>query len=286
MFIRDIINVLRCDNWIKNLLVFSGIFFGGTIISGFFDALLIFIAFCFASSIIYLFNDIWDIESDKHHPTKKNRPIASGRIRTNHIITLFIMLSIALFISLFLITTLAIIIIGIYIIMNIWYNIQLKHLPVIGVLTIVLGLLLRVLAGTLGLNIDVSFWLILTVGSLALFLATAKRHNEIKSSSALHKKVLAHYSIEYLNMTLMLSASMGVVFYSLYAVEQGAWLLVASILFVIAAFMRYWYLIMSSTDGRDPISVIIKDYQLVLFAMIWIILNFVVLYTNVSGIVL
>ena len=241
----------RPQQWTKNLLVFAALLFSFVFDSDvFINCSLAFISFCCISSSIYLFNDIKDISKDKLHPKKRNRPIAKGElplfIAKN---TSFLLAIISLIIG-YLISTKLLIIIFIYIIIQISYCIKLKKVPILDILCIASGFLLRAVSGVITLGKGFSPWFMLTIGLLALFIAVEKRKTELNfyfKKNILTRDILKRYSIPLLERYESLLASSTFISYSLWAAgpslngAQSPWMSL-SIPFVLVGIFRYQYI--------------------------------------------
>lgn len=241
----------RPRQWTKNILIFAVILFSfvfNKIV--FFNCFLAFISFCCISSAIYIFNDIKDISKDKLHPTKRFRPIAKGDLPLNIAINSSLLLAIVSLIFGYFISIKFLIIIITYGIIQIAYCIKLKKEPILDVLCIASGFLLRALSGVVSSDISFSPWFILTVGLLALFLAIEKRKAELNfyiKEDILTREILKKYSIPLLERYESLLASSTFISYSLWAAgpslngAQSSWMLL-SIPFVLLGIFRYQFI--------------------------------------------
>ena len=189
-----IIQALRPRQWTKNLLVFAvPLFSFKFLFEIWFLSFISFVSFCLISSSVYLINDCLDIESDRLHPIKKNRAIASGKISTKFAVFLSILLtSLSLFIS-FYINPFLFLLIFLYGLIQVAYCLRLKQEPLFDILCISSGFLLRALSGGVATDLFISPWFILSVGTLALFLAIEKRKAELRLS--MQKTMSLHYKI-------------------------------------------------------------------------------------------
>lgn len=272
---------MRPYQWIKNVFCFAGVVFGLH-----FDeshllllALQCFFTFCMASSSVYVLNDIVDIESDKFHPKKQNRPLASGAISIKEAWLLFGSLVIAALISASLINLLTLAIILLYIFINIYYSLSGKHIVLLDVFIITFGFLLRVLSGTTGINIKNSDWLILCVITLTLFLGFAKRRAELLfyeklnvHKHVLKRPVLEHYHSKILDIFIAVTACASILSYSLFVViGKDIPYTTYTILFVIYGIFRYIYLLYSQEGGQDIARDLLKDKHLIITIILWII---------------
>ena len=261
----EYLKLIRVKHWVKNFLVFVPMLCAKLLnLNNIIVVLLGFFSFCFASSFIYIINDIKDIEKDKLHPVKRNRPIASGKIsKKNGIILSIFMLIMALVLNVlsqksFL--NIALIMLVLYIIINIFYTFCLKNYAIVDVLLLTSGFIISVYYGAALLNIVVSSWLFLTVMSGALFLGLGKRKKELINN----KKVrisLKSYSENFLDKFQYTCLSLTLVFYSLWAMEQNIKYLLYTIPIVVTIFMRYCLVVENNTEG-DPATVLYSDKSL------------------------
>lgn len=279
--ICDYLKLARVHQWIKNLFVFAGVFLAGKILTPiFFDAFLVFVSFCFASSVVYIINDLKDIQRDRLHPEKKNRPLPSRRIAVKNAVVLLALLLLALLTSFAAITRAALFVIIIYIMMNIFYTYFLRDTPIIDLLVIASGFILRVLAGTYGIGIETSSWLLATIIFLSLFLALGKRLNEkgVIEDFA-HRPLLERYSQKSLTYMILITATLSIIFYSLYIVNRKTEILpLSTILVVVYGFFRYLYLIHLKRGVGDPTEELLKDKPLLAAVLLGCILLFWGLY--------
>lgn len=277
--VYDLLKLIRVHQWHKNAFVILGFFVLGDYYNFalLIKASIMFIAFCFASSSVYILNDYFDIEADRKHPHKKNRPLASGTINAGPALLLSaVFFSLSLGIS-FSISTTAFIIIGIYLVNNIAYSIALKKYPIIDVFQIGLGFMLRIFAGTVGIGIYISEWMILTGFMISLLIGFAKRFAELicTDTSHEHREVLQEYSITILTSFMIIMASATIITYSLYTLSprsvelHGTTNLIYTTPLVIYGIFRFLYLVIYHKSGDDPSSQIFKDIQLIITIILW-----------------
>ena len=280
----DYIKLIRVKHWLKNFLVFLPVFFSINIlkISYLDNCLLAFIIFSFASSIVYVLNDIKDIEKDKLHPKKKNRPLASGKITIkNAKITIFI-LSLLMTFMVYIIyinsnNILTLLIPFIYIFINILYSNGLKNIPIIDVVILVSGFVLRVMYGGVVINVDVSKWLYLMIIFGAFYLGFGKRRNEIIKNGKKGRNVLKFYTKEFLDKNMYVCLSLAIVAYSLWCVDPvtisriGNDYLFWTIPLIMIILQLYSLNIEGNSYG-DPIEVILSDKALIVTVMFYIII--------------
>ena len=296
MKVNYLIESTRPRHWIKNLLVFLAPLLTFQFnFEVWFAALISFLVFNLAASSIYLFNDIVDFNSDKVHPKKKFRPIASGKlsIKTAFIISIFLMLS-SLIISFKLNTSLFLIII-LYIFIQIIYCLKLKKEPLLDIFSIAAGFLLRAIAGGFASNLFISPWFILSVGLLALFLALEKRKAELRLyevSGINTRKVLDKYSMPLLLRLESIVSTGSFMTYSLWAsgpALKGAstsWMLL-TVPFVLMGIFRYQFLSDPSirekqiyqdlyVDSENPVNIFLHDKGMLIIISSWLITAFII----------
>jgi 4-hydroxybenzoate polyprenyltransferase len=191
----ELLRLMRPHQWVKNTFVFTGLLFG----HAWHDTHLVvqvviaFIAFCLVSSAIYTFNDIIDLEQDRNHPKKRSRPLATGSVSISAAFALAVILGLLGFVLAYAVSPTVFIILCGYALMNIAYSLWLKHVVILDVFIIATGFMLRILAGTLGVGIPPSQWLLLCGLMVTLFLGFTKRRAEIialADDKTAHRKVL------------------------------------------------------------------------------------------------
>lgn len=282
--------LLRPRQYLKNLFIFLPLFFGLKLLQAglFIQVFLAFLAFSLVASGVYILNDYLDREEDRKHPTKKNRPLASGRV--NPKTALFIMVGLWLVGggAAFLINVAAFYFMAAYVILNIFYSIKLKHIPIVDVFVIALGFVIRLFVGSVTASIPLSVWIILVTFMLALFLGFAKRRNDVLlflENGSMARKSVDGYSLEFLNITLGITAATTIISYIMYTVSPlvinrpgGEWLYVTSF-FVIAGVLRYVQLIFASNKELLPTMVLWEDRFIQSTLVLWMLLFGVILYT-------
>lgn len=288
---KNYLKLIRIKHWLKNGLVILPLFFGKEILNfnKITSVILAFLIFSMISSIIYVINDINDIESDKNHPTKKNRPLASGKISIkNAILVLILLLTLSTSLIIYLYnktTNIYIILIPIiYIVLNILYSLKLKQVPIIDVAILVSGFVLRVYYGGVSSNIEISTWLYLMVMFGSFYLGFGKRRNELKQNKVKNtRKVLQFYNKEFLDKNMYVSLGLAIISYSLWCVDPitktniTSNYLILTIPLIMMIFQKYSLIIEGDSDG-DPIEVILNDKTLIFLLLIYIISMFVIVY--------
>jgi len=283
------LKLLRINQWIKNLFMFAPLMFSKQIFrpQAFIEVFLGFVIFSLASSSVYIFNDLQDINSDKQHPQKKNRPLPSGKISQQTAARAAIFLSvISLGASFYIDSTFGFIVLT-YIIINVFYSIILKHLVILDVMVIAAGFVLRVLAGAAVVKVYPSNWLLICTTLLALFLGFSKRRHELvilAGSAYSHRKVLEHYNTHYLDQMIAIVTAATVMSYMLYTVSEetvkffGTRQLIWTVPFVFYGIFRYLFLIHKKEKGGDPAEIMIQDKPLLINLFLWIISVIIIIY--------
>lgn len=288
-FLRDIAYTLRPQQWVKNFLVLAPPFFGGVLFTStdmFFKMFLAFVAFSLASSTAYIVNDITDIEYDRLHPKKKQRPLTSGRINIFTAVVLGITtLALSLAAS-FIIGTDFLIITVLYLLLSLSYSYYLQKIEIIDVFCIAIGFVLRIEAGGVASGIQVSNWLLLTTFLLSLLLAFGKRRHELVLHSDPQnsfREVLSRYNTNFLDTTLSIFATTAIVTYAIYTVEIESRIFLITVPFAIFGVLRYMYLVQTDTRG-DPTESLYKDRPLLLTVLLWFLITTAIIYfKNIAG---
>ncbi|MDP2811832.1 MAG: decaprenyl-phosphate phosphoribosyltransferase [Rhodocyclaceae bacterium] len=287
---HPLVALLRPHQWIKNGFVFVGLLFGHGWVGEDGErmavlAVIAFAAFCLLSSAVYVMNDIVDREQDRLHPEKKHRPLASGAIGIEAAMALGaaclvggLTLSVAMdAMSGGSLTA----ILGVYLLLNLAYSHGLKHVVVLDVFIIAAGFMLRLLAGTVGIGIEPSRWLLLCGLMLTLFLGFAKRRAELNAliaESGGHRRVLDHYTPAMLDQFITIAAAATVIGYSLYTVSpetealHGTPWLIATVPFVLYGLLRYLFLLHRRGGGGDPARELLTDRHLLAAFLGWLAL--------------
>lgn len=280
-----LLKLMRPKQWTKNFFVFAAIIFSGNFLNIHILKIniLTFVLFCLTSSSIYVLNDIVDIEKDKIHPEKKNRPLPSGKISKNTAILFDILLisSVAIFAWVF--ADIKILgIYAIYFIVNIFYSFKLKNIVIIDVMIITFGFVLRVASGSLATNVEISPWLFLCTILLSLFLALNKRKSEIvmlQDSSASHRKILEEYSIDLIDKMLTIVNPSILMAYCLYTFSSTqSRTMMYTIPFVLFGIFRYEYLMDKKNIGSKPEDVFVRDFPFLINILLWITSVLVIIY--------
>ncbi|HVO73535.1 MAG TPA: decaprenyl-phosphate phosphoribosyltransferase [Ignavibacteriaceae bacterium] len=288
--LKQYLILFRIPQWIKNLFVFVPLIFSQNLFNSHYllKTLHGFLLFCLTSSVVYIINDIIDIEADRAHPEKQKRPLASGKIsKTSGIIagavlSLLIILQMPFFPLLFNGSIIF------YFLLNFFYSISLKHIVILDVFIIAAGFMLRVIAGAFVIDVEISSWLILTTMFISLFLGVMKRHSELQisalDSTVSTRKVLVHYSTDFTSQ-MATTASAGVIIcYALYTVAErtvsvfGTENLIYTTPFVVFGIFRYMYLVYLGKKGENTSEIIVSDLPMIINILLYFLAVTLILY--------
>lgn len=286
------IKIIRPQQWVKNLFVFLPLFFGGRILDGnaWLDATQAFFAMCFASSGIYCLNDIVDLAEDRKHPHKKLRPIASGAISKNKAYLIMALCFIFSIMAIFPggVNRLLFATICAYIILQVSYCLWLKKMPIVDLICIAIGFVLRVVAGGVSTGIWISEWIVMMTFMLTLFLATSKRRFDIilkNKENITTRPNIEGYTIEFVNIIVGIIASVTIVCYIMYTVSPsvtnriGSNYLYITSFFVITSILRYiQQSIIKPDSGSDPTHILLHDHFIQLNLLLWIVSFIIIIY--------
>jgi 4-hydroxybenzoate polyprenyltransferase len=268
-----VFSLLRPHQWTKSGFVFIGLLFGHAWTDQclVWQATLAAAAFALAASAIYVLNDLADRERDRRHPTKCNRPLASGAVSVPLALVLCTGCLMAAAALAYAASNMVLLIVAGYVLLNIAYSYGLKKIVLLDVFIVSAGFLLRILAGTLGIGIVPTHWLLLCGMMLTLFLGFAKRRAELMvlgGRGGSHREVLDDYGPVLLDMLIGISAGGAIVGYSLYTLSadtiarHGTTSLVYTVPFVIYGMFRYLFLLYRSSGGSDPAATLLRDPHL------------------------
>ena len=284
------INLIRVKHWLKNGLIFLPLFFSLSLFKWglLLNCVVAFICFSLSASVVYVINDINDVEKDRQHPVKKNRPLASGAIsiKMGYVtIVILALLIIASSIYLFFLNHnwFVFVIPVIYIILNILYSCGLKNVPIIDVVILVSGFVLRVMYGGVVLDVTVSKFLYLMIIFGAFFLGFGKRRNEIIKNGKKSRSVLALYNKDFLDKNMYTSLVLSIVSYTLWCVDAstieriGHDYLFWTVPIIVIIFLLYSLDIEGDSHG-DPIEVLLSNKILLVVVFIYIFSLFGLLY--------
>jgi len=282
MHLSDIIKLMRPHQYIKNFFIFLPLFFALKItnIDLLINAFIAFIAFSLTASAIYILNDYHDIEEDKQHPKKKNRPLASGAISKSKAVVIMLTLAIAGFLLMLTLSIKAMIILSAYVIMNIAYSFRLKHIAILDVTIIAIGFVLRLFIGSAVTGIPLSMWIVTITFLLALFMALAKRRDDVLiylDTGKRMRKVIDGYNLQFLDTSMAIMASVVIVAYTIYTTSEAviekvhSEYLYLTALFVILGIMRYLQIAFVLKDSGSPTKIVLKDRFIQLTLVGWLL---------------
>jgi len=274
MIFKNYFLLTRPSQWVKNVIIFIPLIFAKKLfeLDAFVLTFITFVSFILASSIIYIFNDICDVEQDKKHPIKKNRPLANNSLKKKDAY-LLIILTLGLLLLIILKLNISILgIVIIFLILNIIYSLYFKNLIIIDLIIISLSYVLRVLAGTIIINVALSSWLLICVFSTSLFLISFKRLAEIKISGFRSRPILKIYNNKILLKIIDISAICSIIFYSLYTVLVSP-NLIYTIPLIFLGFFRYYYLYYNAKIFEEsPVRIIFSDKPILVLLTLWLII--------------
>lgn len=284
---KEYLKLMRIHHYIKNGLVFAALACSGQLFNAekLMSGMIGFVAFCMTSSVVYIINDIRDVEKDRKHPTKSKRPIASGTVSVrNAWILASLLLIIALLCNAFVFHIPSTILLALYLILNLAYSFGLKNVPIVDVTILVSGFLIRLLYGSFITEITISNWLYLTVIALSFYFALGKRRNELKHiGDGETRQVLKSYSIDFLDKNMVMFMTLSNVFYALWSMDEKTKsfynndYLIYTVLIVLLITMKYSLDVEGESDG-DPVEVLLHDKSLLALSVFYLIIMFVILY--------
>lgn len=287
---KEYLKLIRVKHWLKNGLIFLPLFFSINLFNTeyYLGAILAFIVFSFSASIVYVLNDISDVEKDKLHPVKKKRPLAAGTISIKQakiVIAVLVLLSTIMIYYVYKTTNnlLTIFIPIIYIVLNILYSKWLKHIPIIDVVILVSGFVLRVMYGGVSIDVEVSKYLYLMIIFGSFYLGFGKRRNEIIKNGNKSRKVLQLYNQDFLDKNMYVALALAIVSYTLWCVDPitvqriGNDYLFWTIPLLMVILQLYSLNIEGNSHG-DPIEVILGDKKLLITSIIYVLVMGGILY--------
>ena len=295
--LRAVVLSMRPIQWTKSLLVFLPLAFSvgekwsldepGLFADLLVEAVIGGVILCGLSGAVYIINDMFDRERDRVHPRKRRRPIASGELPLNAARTTAVLLLAACISASFLMDTGFGVVSVVFLVMNLAYSSFLKKLIIMDVMMVSAGYIIRVVAGSLIIDVTVSPWLYTTIGLGALFIALGKRYSELKAAgagAASQRSVLESYTQGYLGQLLTITSTATLVAYALYTFtasnvpEDHSMMLTGP--FVVFGIFRYLYLVNLTDEAESPELVILRDKPLVVDVLLWAVAAIVILALN------
>jgi len=280
----NLLRLMRPRQWVKNCFVFTGILFANAWhdLQAIKHVLLAAIAFSLVSSGVYILNDLLDRQQDVNHPHKKHRPLAARTVTSGLAASLMVFLWTVGLVLGYLVSVQVLLILSAYVFINLGYSLGLKHVVLLDVFLLASGFMLRILAGTTGVGIAPSPWLLLCGLMVALFLGFAKRRAELYASvegSTGDRKVLASYQPVLLDKLIVITSTCVILTYSLYTLNEKTIKvhqtesLIYTVPFVMYAIFRYIYSLHNQTMGSDPALEIFRDYHILAAIVGWLLLT-------------
>lgn len=286
--LRLAIITMRPKQWLKNAFVFAALVFDRQLTSRepLLLTLIAVLLFCLVSSLVYIINDLADIKTDRQHPIKKNRPLASGQLSKATAIGTAIILAVLTFPTAFFIDIGFGLIISFYLALMLAYSFWFKHMQLIDVLVIAVGFILRIAAGVVVIQTQLfSPWLFVTTVFLALFLGLGKRRAEIQllnANAASHRRALEGYNLEFLDQLITIVLTTTLVTYSLYTfsatIPLDNYYMMLTIPFVIYGLFRYLYLVRIKEFGGAPEEILLTDRPMQATVLLWSLTVVIMLY--------
>jgi decaprenyl-phosphate phosphoribosyltransferase len=293
MTLKSLLLLIRIKHWVKNSFIFIPAFFAGNLFewsniilltSGFF-------VFSLAASAIYILNDYKDMEEDRNHPDKKVRPLPSGTVKVPIALGIMCVFTLSsIFIS-YQLSPDFLFIVSSYIVLNIGYSFGLKNISILDIFIVASGFVLRVLAGGVILDIAISKWLLIMVFLLALFMALAKRLDDLlvfEKSGLKSRKSTNQYNLHFINSGISMLAGIIVVAYLMYTLSDevverlhSEHLYMTSI-FIIGAILRYLQISMVEKNSGSPVKILLTDRFIIICVLGWIVTYFIMIYLRVA----
>ena len=278
--IKSILKLIKIPHYLKNLFVLLPLFFSAQFTNSelLWHAVLAFISFCLMASSVYIFNDIHDANEDRIHPDKKNRPIAAGQISVPLARILDIIFTIGSIAVALLINRQLILVLLIYKIINILYTTSFKKIAILDVMTLSIGFVLRLYAGSVSTEIVLSVWIIIMTFLLSLFIVLGKRRIDVifyEKNEVMLRKAISGYNSTFLNYVMVMLSSVIIVAYTMYTVSEetitriGNEYLFVTVFWVVAGILRYLQLLFVEETQEPPVQLLIKDHPLKLIVLAW-----------------
>lgn len=286
--LKALLKTMRLRQWTKNIFIFAALVFDKQLFvpDSFLRTLAGFALFCLISSSVYIFNDLADIEADRQHPEKKDRPIPSGQLPVGVAWAAGAVLVAITLVLGYLLAPLFASVVALYFAINLLYSKWLKHVPIVDVLIIAAGFVLRVGAGVTLIDVErFSPWLYVVMTLLSLFLGFGKRRAELtllEHDAGSHRKVLDGYTLPLLDQYILIVSSTTVVAYSLYTFSApnlpANHTMMLTIPFVVYTIFRYLYLIQVEEAGGAPEEILLTDRPFQIAMVLWALVVLVVFY--------
>lgn len=284
---KHYLKLMRVHHYIKNFLVFAALACSGQLfhLEKLSAGITAFIAFCMVSSVVYIINDIRDVEKDRKHPTKCKRPIAAETVSVKSALGLAcVLLLIAIVCNCLIFHVTSSLLLALYLVLNLVYSFGLKNVPIVDITILVAGFLIRILYGALLTEITISNWLYLTVIAMSFYFALGKRRNELKQiGDGETRQVLRAYPVNFLDKNMGMCLTLANVFYALWSMDEKTMslynneYLIFTVPIVLLITMKYSLDIEGESDG-DPVEVLLHDKVLLTLCVLYLAVMFVILY--------
>ncbi|MBQ9652355.1 MAG: decaprenyl-phosphate phosphoribosyltransferase [Prevotella sp.] len=286
------IKLIRPHQWIKNVFIFMPMFFGGKLTDTYdwLQAIIAFASFSFVASAVYCLNDIMDVEDDRRHPVKCNRPIASGKITIPQAMGIMVVLLTGATALLTLLTqnreAVAAVILG-YFIMNTCYCTWLKHHAIVDVCIVAFGFVLRLIVGGLVTDTPLSKWIVLMTFLLTLFLSFAKRRDDVvrmEQTGEAPRKNTIRYNLTFINQAITITSAVTLVCYIMYTVSPevtsraNSEYLYLTTVFVLLGLLRYIQLTVVDKRSGDPTKILLHDRFVQVDVLLWALSFILIIY--------
>ena len=279
---KSLIKLIRPHQYIKNIFILLPLFFVGEILNTdkILNAVTAFAAFSLVASAIYIFNDYNDIKDDRRHPKKKHRPLASGLVNKTTALSLMVFLLLIGFSLMATISINSVIVLTIYVSINILYSLKLKRIALLDVTIIAIGFVLRLFAGSFACDVSLKVWIVIMTFLLALFLALAKRRDDVlilnKSGNKMRKSIDG-YNLDLIDGAMFIMSAVVIVAYLQYTTSreiiekfQNENLYLTTI-FVIFGVMRYLQMTFVEKNSGSPTEIILKDRIMQINLLLWVL---------------
>lgn len=287
-----LVQLLRPMQWVKNLFVFLPLFFGmqATNTALYWPTTVAFIAFCLAASGVYCLNDVIDVEADRRHPRKSHRPVASGAVPVS---LAWVMMAVCFVVAIAILPLVRgefaaeAVVIAVYIVINVAYCLRLKRVSVLDMMVVALGFVLRLLAGSFASGVELSHWIVMMTYLLALFLAVAKRRDDVvifENTGKSMRRNIATYNLQFMNITVGMLAAMTLVCYIMYTIDPvvmariGSNSLYLTSLWVLGGILRYLQITLVDQRSGSPTKVMVTDGFIQLCIIGWVLTFAALLY--------
>lgn len=278
-----LIKLLRPKQWLKNIFIFPALLFSKEFLiikentynlnyDNIIITLILFFVFSLVSSCVYIINDIMDAEEDRLHPKKRHRPIASGVVSVKLAIILLFLILILAFGTSFLFNVKTQIVLLIYFILNLLYSLRLKKIPVLDIVVLASGFLLRSIAGAFVIDVIMTNWFLVCIFMISLMIGSVKRRGEFSIKKEARRSVLRLYNVEILDLFVALSSVSSLLTYCIFALTHTITYFYISIPFVIYGIMRYLYIsYMDKEQSGSPDEVLTSDIHIIITGILYVI---------------